>query len=82
MKMKKIHKNNGMRGEQNSSERKSDNRQVRSSVFKFAALQLLAVLAAPATAQQDLGEINNGTNPTLLTTQFALQYQYNEINSD
>lgn len=27
-------------------------------------------------------EINNGTNPTLLTTQAGIQYQYNEINSD
>ncbi len=48
----------------------------------FTTLSFVAVLAAPASAQEDLAEINNGTNPTLLTTQIGLQYQYNEINSD
>jgi len=28
------------------------------------------------------GEVNNGTNPTLLNTQVIVQYQYNRINSD
>lgn len=42
----------------------------------------LTAMAAPAFAQDDLAEINNGTNPTLLTTQAGVQYQYNEINSD
>ncbi len=41
-----------------------------------------ATIAPPAKAQEDLSEINNGTNPTLLTTQFGLQYQFNQINSD
>ncbi|GAA3713185.1 hypothetical protein GCM10022421_20530 [Oceanisphaera sediminis] len=27
-------------------------------------------------------EVNNGTNPTLLTTQATVQYQFNQINSD
>jgi hypothetical protein len=45
-------------------------------------LLLLILFGFPAVAQQDPGEINNGTNPTLLTTQFGIQYQYNEINSD
>lgn len=45
-------------------------------------MPLLVALAAPVSAQDDLGEINNGTNPTLLTTQFGIQYQYNEINSN
>ncbi|MDW4496416.1 hypothetical protein R5H30_00365 [Sulfitobacter sp. D35] len=31
---------------------------------------------------QESGEINNGTNPTLLTTQAGIQYQYNQINPD
>ncbi|MEV8465160.1 hypothetical protein AB0T83_00010 [Fluviibacterium sp. DFM31] len=30
--------------------------------------------------QQDFEEINNGTNPTLLTTQAGIQYQFNKIN--
>lgn len=30
---------------------------------------------------QESEEINNGTNPTLLTTQMGVQYQYNEIDS-
>lgn len=30
--------------------------------------------------QRSVKEINNGTNPTLLTTQMGVQYQYNEIN--
>ncbi|QJF51108.1 hypothetical protein [Roseobacter ponti] len=46
------------------------------------AVGLTVAGTMPATAQQDPGEINNGTNPTLLTTQFGIQYQYNEINSD
>ncbi len=32
--------------------------------------------------QRDLEEINNGTNPTLLTTQAGIQYQFNQINPD
>jgi hypothetical protein len=32
--------------------------------------------------QQSVEEINNGTNPTLLTTQAIVQYQYNRIDSD
>lgn len=31
--------------------------------------------------QEAVEEINNGTNPTLLTTQMGMQYQYNQINS-
>ncbi|MXU64526.1 hypothetical protein [Oceanomicrobium pacificus] len=30
--------------------------------------------------QRELEEVNNGTNPTLLTTQTGLQYQFNKIN--
>lgn len=30
--------------------------------------------------QSSVEDINNGTNPTLLTTQMGVQYQYNEIN--
>ncbi len=49
----------------------------------FASAGLLtAFVALPAHAQEDLSEINNGTNPTLLTTQFGIQYQFNQINSD
>ncbi|MFD0979975.1 hypothetical protein [Tropicimonas aquimaris] len=32
--------------------------------------------------QRDFEEINNGTNPTLLTTQAGIQYQFNKINKD
>ncbi len=32
--------------------------------------------------QRDLEEINNGTNPTLLTTQAGIQYQFNQIDPD
>ncbi|MGX9352885.1 hypothetical protein ACS3QZ_16935 [Shimia sp. W99] len=47
-------------------------------------------LASPVEAQDGsnlnqvqgaVEEINNGTNPTLLTTQMGLQYQYNRINA-
>ncbi|MBW0159568.1 hypothetical protein [Sedimentimonas flavescens] len=50
-----------------------------------------SIAAAPAIAQdgagisdvqRELAEVNNGTNPTLLTTQAGIQYQYSEINSD
>ncbi len=54
----------------------------RNTKTTLAALPLMAALAAPAAAQDDLSEVNNGTNPTLLTTQFGVQYQFNQINSD
>jgi hypothetical protein len=38
--------------------------------------------SAQSAAQDDFADINNGTNPTLLTTQFGIQYQFNQINSD
>ncbi|MCT8160660.1 hypothetical protein [Pseudoruegeria sp. SHC-113] len=41
----------------------------------------IVALAAPASAQEATAEINNGTNPTLLTTQFGVQYQFNQIDS-
>ena len=53
----------------------------RASALKNSALFIgLFIVANPAIAQE--AEINNGTNPTLLTTQAGIQYQYNEINSD
>ncbi|WP_380057610.1 hypothetical protein ACFE33_04735 [Falsihalocynthiibacter sp. SS001] len=52
-------------------------RKVRAAI----ALPLLIAGAHGANAQEDFADINNGTNPTLLTTQFGMQYQYNEINS-
>lgn len=32
--------------------------------------------------QNTIEDVNNGTNPTLLTTQMGIQYQFNQINSD
>lgn len=48
----------------------------------WGAVSILAGLSSFVMAQDDLSEINNGTNPTLLTTQAGIQYQYNEINSN
>jgi len=61
------------------------------SIVTFIATQLscLFLIVSPALAQdgsnlneiqQDFEEINNGTNPTLLTTQMGVQYQFNQIN--
>jgi hypothetical protein len=69
---------------------------IRNTLCGAFVLSLLATLPAPlyaqedpakeqegpVTAQKDTGEINNGTNPTLLTTQAGVQYQYNEVSSD
>ncbi len=57
----------------------------------FILILTLAGLSTPSFAQdgsnlpeiqRDFEEINNGTNPTLLTTQFGVQYQFNQINSN
>lgn len=58
----------------------------------FACIVLtLACLALPSNAQdgsnldqvqREVEEINNGTNPTLLTTQMGIQYQFNQVNSN
>ena len=54
-------------------------------LFPFALIHSEIAQAADPNLGQVLNtteEINNGTNPTLLTTQAGIQYQYNKINSD
>ncbi len=52
-------------------------------VLAFSATQMSAQDGAQiAQDKADGEEINNGTNPTLLTTTAGIQYQYNQINSD
>ncbi|MDW4551432.1 hypothetical protein R5H32_18945 [Defluviimonas sp. D31] len=61
------------------------------SRFVVALFLAVVCVAPPSLAQdgsnlpelqRDLEEINNGTNPTLLTTQAGIQYQFNQINPD
>ncbi|SLN59496.1 hypothetical protein ROG8370_02742 [Roseovarius gaetbuli] len=58
--------------------------------YSMATLAAIIVLAAPVSAQDvnvgtlaqrrvDNQEVNNGTNPTLLTTSAGIQYTYNDI---
>lgn len=62
------------------------------NISKSAVIPVcLMALVSPAFAQdgsnlpevqKSVEEINNGTNPTLLTTQMGVQYQFNQINPD
>ncbi len=69
---------------ENKSCNRTEGASLSSGLCKYVALAgfLITAVALPAKAQEDLSEINNGTNPTLLTTQFGIQYQFNQINSD
>ncbi|MHC9235079.1 hypothetical protein ACX9MO_05490 [Pseudooceanicola sp. 502str34] len=57
----------------------------------LALTTALVGLSSPAVAQEEtylpqaqknFEEVNNGTNPTLLTTQAGIQYQFNRVTSD
>lgn len=54
-----------------------------SSIFRTATA-CVAIFGGGAGAAfaQEAEAVNNGTNPTLLTTQAVIQYQYNQINSN
>ena len=59
--------------------------------YSIAAVAATALLTAPAWAQENLGtlaqkradgaEVNNGTNPVLLSTGAGVQYTYNDFAS-
>lgn len=52
----------------------------RHTSFKIA-MPLLATAFATQIQAQDTQPVNNGTNPTLLTTRATLTYQYNRVNA-
>lgn len=53
-------------------------------VFLSAVVTVLTpgLASGQADVANEPADINNGSNPILLTTQAGIRYQYNEINSD